>query len=148
MSMPALLNLSSESEYQKYFVDNYCNTSPILTWDGLPVMFYPEMFFHAFYKRTAKNWRAPKSTLDPDRCQRMPWIKAILMDSSIPPRVGYDKAKNRNDSNSRIAFLSKENYLVVIRNDGTKWRFVTAYLVDNSDTARKILASPIWNEVK
>ena len=148
MSLPALLNLPSESEYRKYFETYYCSTSPILTWDGLPVMFYPDMFDHAFYKRAVKNWRAPKSTLALDRCDRMPWIKAILMDSSIPPRVGYDKAKNCNDSRSRIAFLSQENYLVVIRNDGTKWRFVTAYLVDNDDTAKKIQASPIWTKAK
>lgn len=75
MAIPDLLTLPSEADYKQYFVDNYCATSPLFTWDGLPVMFYPDMFEHAFYKRAAKQWRAPKSMVDWDRCKRMPWIK-------------------------------------------------------------------------
>ena len=33
------LILPSEEEYKKYFVESYCDKSPILTWDGLPVFF-------------------------------------------------------------------------------------------------------------
>ena len=55
MAIPDFLSLSSEEEYRQFFIDNYCNKSPILTWDGLPVMFYPEMFDHAFFKRKEKN---------------------------------------------------------------------------------------------
>ncbi len=144
MSLPSLITLSSEAEYKQYFVDNYCHKSPLVTFDGLSVMFYPDMFEHAFYRRTKAAWKAPKDRLDNDRCTRLPWIKPILEDETIELKQGYDKARHIYDNKSRVAFLPSQNYLVVIRNAGTSWRFVTAYIVDNQETANKILASPIW----
>lgn len=144
MAIPETLSLSTEAEYKQYFVDNYCNKSPLLTWDGLPVEFYPEMFEHAFYKRTTKAWKAKKDSVDFDRCKRMPWINEVLHDSTIVPRQGYDKARGKNDNNSRIALVSQEKYVVVIRNTGKSWRFVTAYLIDNIDTYNKLMSAPAW----
>jgi len=144
MAIPDLLMLPTEAKYKRYFIDNYCTPSPIATWDSLPVMFYPDMFEHAFYKRSAKQWEAKKTIVDWDRCQRMSWIKDVLMDSSIVPRQGYDKAVGKNDNSRRVALVSKERYIVVIRDDGKKWRFVTAYLIDNAETKRKLVAAPIW----
>ena len=144
MNLSPFLVLPSESDYKQYFIDNYCNRSPLLTWDGLPVMFYPEMFEHAFYERTTKTWKSPKTTVDFDRCKRMPWIEEVLKDSSIIPLQGYDKAINKYDNSRRVVLISPEQYLVVIRQDKNKWRFVTAYLVDNVNTLNKILASPKW----
>lgn len=144
MALSELLFLSSEAEYKAYFIKNYCNVSPIATFDGLPVMFYPDMFEHAFYKRTEARWKAPKDRMDLDRCQRMNWIKDVLNDDTIIPRQGYDKAHNRYDNNSRVAFLGPNDYIVVIRKAGETWRFVTAYLVDNEWAKRKIMASPAW----
>jgi len=144
MAIPCLLTLPTEADYKQFFIDNYCTPSPISTWDCLPVMFYPDMFEHAFYKRRVKQWKAAKDCLDMDRCLRMSWIKDVLLDSTIIPRQGYDKATGKNDNSRRVALVSKEKYVVIIRDDGTKWRFVTAYLVDNTDTYDKLMASPIW----
>ena len=144
MATPTLLMLPSESDYKQYFITHYCNRSPILTFDSLPVMFYPDMFEHAFYKRSQKKWSAPKINLDIDRCQRMPWIEEVLLDSSITPRIGYDKATGHYDNSRRVALMSANGYVVVIRNTGRTWRFVTAYLVDNTNTYNKILSSPVW----
>lgn len=146
MSLPPLLTLSSEAEYKQYFINNYCLKSPLTTFDGLSVMFYPDMFEHAFYRRTKAAWKAPKDCLDIDRCTRLPWIKAVLEDKTIELKQGYDKARHLYDNKSRVAFVSSQNYLVVIRNAGTSWRFVTAYIVDNQDTSNKILTSPIWHK--
>lgn len=140
----SLLVLPSEDEYRKVFLDNYCEKSPLLTWDGLPVEFYPEMFDHAFYKRSYKSLKAKKDSLDVDRCQRIMWIKAVLNDPDIIPLVGYDSYRGQYDTGSRIALVSEERYVVVIRNVGKKWRFVTAYLIDNEKTYKKILSSPHW----
>lgn len=145
MALSELLLLSTEEEYKNFFVENYCNISPIATFDGLPVMFYPEMFEHAFYKRAVAKWRAPKDSLDIERCKRMNWIKDVLNDDTIIPRQGYDKAHNRYDNNSRVAFLAPNDYIVVIRKAGPTWRFVTAYIVDNDRAKRKILGSPAWH---
>lgn len=144
MALPPLVHLKGETDYYNHFVKFYCNAGPIITWDGLPVFFYPDMFTHAFYKRSQKAWEAKKQSFDLTRGERIDWIKAVLEDASIIPREGYDKAKKIYDGSRRVAFLSPENYLVVIREDGTKWRFVTAYLVDNEKTANKILTSPVW----
>lgn len=144
MSLPGLLLLPNEVAFKQYFTDNYCTPSPINTWDGFQVMFYPDMFEHAFYKRATKEWKAPKSILDQDRCQRMPWIRDVLLDSNIIPKQGYDKATGKYDNSRRVALVSRENYVVIIRDDGTKWRFVTAYLIDNADTFSKLMAAPLW----
>ncbi len=50
----------------------------------------------------------------------------------------------KNDNNSRIALVSQEKYVVVIRNTGKSWRFVTAYLIDNINTYNKLMSSPAW----
>jgi len=144
MSIPALLLLPSEADYKQYFVNNYCNNCPVYTWDGLPVMFYPDMFEHAFYKRATRSWRAPKTVFDWDRGRRMPWIRDVLQDATIVPRQGYDKATGNHDNSRRVVLVSREMYVVVIRSDDTKWRFVTAYIIDNNDTYNKLITAPPW----
>ena len=148
MAIPELLHLNSEADYKRYFVDNYCTPSPLLTWDGLPVMFYHDMFEHAFYKRSSRSWNAPKAMVDWDRCQRMPWIRDVLLDPTIIPRQGYDKATGKNDNSRRVVLMSKEKYVVVIRADKAKWRFVTAYIVDNMRTFTQLQNAPVWQPPK
>lgn len=78
----------------------------------------------------------------------MPWIKEVLSDSTIVPRQGYDKATGRNDSTRRVALLSKERYVVVIRyTDNNKWAFVTAYIIDNERTYNKLVSAPRWTGI-
>ena len=145
MAIPDFLSLPTEEDYRQFFVDNYCNKCPILTWDGLPVMFYPEMFDHAFFRRKEKTWRSQKDQVDFERCKRMPWIKEVLNDSTIVPRQGYDKATGRNDSTRRVTLVSKERYIVVIRYaDKNKWTFVTAYIIDNERTYNQLMNAPRW----
>ena len=69
----------------------------------------------------------------------------VLLDSSIIPRQGYDKAKRSYDNSRRVTFLTPNNYVVVISiiKPGNA-KFVTAYLVDNSDTASKLSSAPVW----
>lgn len=145
MALPKLLKYSTEQEYKNHYIENYCNTSPIYTFDGMPVMFYPETFEHAFYKRTRKSWRAPKDRFSKERAKRLDWIKHVLQDPSIVPRKGYDKSTGLYDNTRRVAFLNEENYLVVIYiNDKGQGKFITAYLVDNDTAAEKIRNSPKW----
>lgn len=144
MAIPNFLFLSTESEYKRYFVDHYCANSPLLTWDGLPVEFHPDMFEHAFYKRTVKSWNAKKDCVDFERCKRMQWIEEVLQDSTIVPRQGYDKARGRNDNRRRVVLVSKEKYVVIIRRAGKSWKFVTAYLIDNDSTYYKLMSAPVW----
>lgn len=145
MELPEFLELATEEEYKQHYIENYCSVSPINTHDGIPVMFYPETFEHAFYKRTMKSWKAPKDVFSKSRGKRLDWIKHVLQDPSIKPKKGYDKAKDTYDDTRRVAFLTEENYLVVIYiNNKGEGKFVSAYVVDNDYAASKIRNSPDW----
>lgn len=145
MNLPKLLEYSTEEEYKTYYIENYCNASPINTYDGIPVMFYPETFEHAFYKRTQKSWKAPKDSFFIERGKRLDWIKFVLQDPSITPKKGYDKANGSYDNSRRVTFMNSENYLVVIYlNKKGEGKFITAYVVDNDKAAEKIRNSPNW----
>ena len=147
MNPPNILKLSDEQAYKDYYIENFCNKCPIYTFDKIPVMFYPEKFEHSFYKRSKASWNAPKSSFDYLRAERMEWIRDILQNPLITPKKGYDKAKGSYDNKRRVAFLDKENYLVVIEIDKKgKGIFITAYLVDNEYAAEKIRKSPNWEK--
>ena len=51
---PALVHLSSEAEYKKYYVYKYCK-SALMTFDGISVKFYEDQFEHAFYESSNKK---------------------------------------------------------------------------------------------
>ena len=145
MSLPALRCFTSETECKQYFIDNYCHTE-ICTHDGIRVKFHKDMFEHAFYVRSSKSWKSKKDHFSTDRGERIDWIKYVLNDSTITPRQGYDKEKKRPDNSRRVAFLARNNYVVIIQLTGKRMaRFITAYIVDSADVARKINASPVWN---
>jgi len=149
MNSLELLYLDNENAYRKHYIENYCKKCPILTFDEIPVMFYPEKFEHAFYKRSIPSWKAPKTLFDYSRAERMDWIKTVLKDPHIVPKVGFDKARGKYDNKRRVAFLNEENYLVVIELDKKgKGIFITAYVVDNESTAEKIRNSPNWIKAK
>ena len=145
MALPDLIVYSTEEEYENHYIGNYCNASPIKTFDGIPVMFYPENFVHSFYNRTEKRWNAPKDKFSKERGERIDWIKCILQDPTIIPRKGYDKATNSYDNSRRVTFINDENYLVVIYiNKRGIGKFITAYVIDNDSAAEKIRNSPLW----
>lgn len=145
MSLPALRSFASEAEYKQYFVDNYCNTE-IYTHDGIKVKFHEDMFEHAFYVRAQKKWQSQKDHFAIDRGKRIDWIKYVLNDRTITPRQGYDKAKKTFDNSRRVAFLTQNNYVVIIQLVGKREaRFVTAFIVDSETVANKINANPVWN---
>lgn len=144
MSIPTLRTFNDEAECKNYYVDNYCNKE-IKTHDGIVVKFHEDTFEHAFYLRSKKTWKAKKDFYSQDRGERIDWIKYVLQDASIISRQGYDKAKKKHDNSRRVTFLGPNNYLVVIQITGEfKARFITAYIVDSSDVAKKINAGPEW----
>lgn len=147
MTLPNLVSYATEVEYKKHYIDNYCNSSPIMTFDGIPVKFYEDRFEHAFYKRVEKKWKSPKDRFCRLRGERIDWIKHVLQDPTIEPKKGYDHAKQTYDNSRRITFMNSHNYIVVIMLDKkNQGKFLTAYLVDNEEAADKIRNSPKWDE--
>lgn len=144
MSLPPFRNFMDESECKQYYVANYCNKE-ITTFDGIRVKFFEDTFEHAFYVRTEKSWKSKKDHYSEERGKRIDWIKAVLEDSTIVPRQGYDHARRTHDNTRRVTFMSPNNYVVVIYiNKKGEGKFVTAYIVDNADTAQKLNNAPIW----
>jgi hypothetical protein len=87
-----------------------------------------------------------KDLFSKDRSARIDWIKDTLENPDSKLYVGWDKAKKRYDSASRVAVVYEE-FVVVIRitataNGTRKGQFVTAYLADNS--IGNIRGSPRW----
>ena len=141
MPLPPLLSLPNEAAYRTYFEAQYCNTT-VVTFDGITVQFFPEMFNHAFYRdssRTAKD----KANFDLKRAQRMDWIKAVLQDSSLEL---YQRVMP-NSKVRRIALESSTPYAVIIQIDSRnahRARFITAYIVDSPSALTKMRSNPKW----
>jgi hypothetical protein len=132
--------LSNEAAYRTLYIQIYCNnTSPIITFDGIQVRFFPDGFDHAFFESTDRK-NPSKNLFSKDRSERITWIKETLEDSTADIRVGWD-SKTKSYDNSRRVTIVKGNYVVIIWiKNATMAKFITAYVADNS--IGKILASP------
>lgn len=130
---------------RKLWKETYCDSSnKIVTHDGIEVIFYEDMFDHAFYE-SLNNRKADKSILSQNRCEKMLWIKEALCDKTSMLKKGWNKSSKTYEDNSRVV-LVQGNYLVIIRKiKPGKAKFVTAYEMTNSDNLRLILASPNWD---
>ena len=141
MPLPPLLSLPNETAYRTYFEAQYCNTT-VVTFDGITVQFFSEMFNHAFYRdssRTAKD----KANFDLKRAQRMDWIKAVLEHSSLQ----LYRRVMPNSKVRRIALEPSTPYAVIIQIDSRnahRARFITAYVVDSPSALTKMRSNPRW----
>jgi len=141
MPLPPLLSLRNEAAYRTYFEAQYCNTT-VVTFDGITVQFFPEIFNEAFYRdssRAAKD----KANFDLKRAQSMDWIRAVLEDSSLEVyRRVMPSSKVR-----RITLEPTTPYAVIIQIDSRnarRARFITAYIVDSASALTKMRSNPRW----
>ena len=141
MPLPPLLTLASPSEYRRYYVSHYC-CAPISTFDGISVLFFEEVFGHAFYRDSSPTAR-DKAIFDYRRAERLDWIRAVLRD----PTAELYRRVMPTSSTRRIALLGPVRYAVIIqpyRRDPTRARFITAYIVDSNSTLTKMRSNPRW----
>ena len=137
-----LLHLATEDEYRAKYIEVYCNFSKlIVTFDGITVKFFPDMFEHAFFE--SRNWKlSDKSIFSSVRAERMLWIKDTLTDPTALLYQGWDKIEKKYKNRNRVAVV-KDDYVVVIwLQSKTTAKFITAYKADNS--IGKIQAGPAW----
>ncbi|EJP6472974.1 hypothetical protein NHI66_002291 [Clostridium botulinum] len=141
---PDLVYYTNVDEYKEHFINNYCNgNGPIETFDGVVVYFYPDMFEHAFYESSDK--RGSKDVFSPKRAERIDWIKSVLQDDSVELYEGYDNKTKTYHNSRRVAIITEDNYVVIIRfTKGIKAKFVTVYVADSGSTADRIRTSPKW----
>jgi len=141
MPLPPLLSLPNEAAYRAYFEAQYCST-PVVTFDGIAVRFFPEMFDHAFYRDSSPTAR-DKANFDLKRAQRMDWIRAVLKDSSLE----LYRRVMPNSKVRRIALEPSTRYAVIMQIDSRnprRARFGTAYVVDSASALMKMRSNPRW----
>lgn len=132
----------TETELRQSWSDTYCN-APIITFDGIAVKFFSNMFDHAFFE-SADHKKKDKSILSLNRCQKMLWIKDTLEDPTAQLKQGWD-SKTKTYDNSRRVALVKENYVVIIIIYAEKKaRFITAYQIDEEENIEKLKNGPNW----
>lgn len=136
----------TEDEYRQIFEETYCkHENPIITFDGIRVKFFPDMFDHAFFE--SADWKKKdKSNFSVNRAENIYWIKDTLEDPNAILKAGYIK-KSKSYTNSRRVAIVKGNYIVVILiNKKGYAKFITAYEADKN--IGKIFASPDWVGLK
>ena len=143
MCLPPRVVYATIEEYRQHFERVYCHR-PITTFDGIPVQFRKSDFEHCMYESSKRD--SNKDRFSAERSQRVDWIRETLTNPKAELYQGWDKRKKKRDPGSRVAVVYEE-FVVVIRiysdgTGGTRGRFVTAYLADNS--IRKIRAMPRW----
>ena len=115
----------------------YC-LKPLITFDGVKVSFYEDMFDHAFYE-SANRIAKDKSLLSYNRLEKIYWIKEALQDADAVLKQGWDNKEKDYFKNRRVAIV-KGNYVVILRFTGLlKAKFITAY---EKDDISNILNSP------
>ena len=74
------------------------------------------------------------------------WIEYVLTNPYAEIHVGWDRENKTYSKDRRVAIITPENYVVIIRlnNNGTA-KYITSYLADTPRSAREILNSPMWN---
>ena len=138
---PEFIFLSSPDEYKKYYVERYCGNE-IKTFDGIKVKFYEDQFEHAFYESSNKLKRN-KDVFSIERALRIDWIEYVLKNPKAELHLGWDRDKKRYNKERRVAIISPEDYVVIIRiNRNNTAKFITAYYADNSAT--EIRKMPFW----
>lgn len=143
MSYPPLVAYSSQDDYRRHFQGKYCK-KPLLTFDGIAVIFTHRDFDHAFFESSLVRGQR-KDVFSKSRAERIDWIEVALAESDAELYCGWDKRKKTYTAAKRLALVNR-NYLVIIRITGeNRARFVTAFVVDNVlGTLLRIRTSPEW----
>lgn len=145
ITRPPLLSGISLEESRLFYETKLCRGPAVISAIGPLVYFNPDSFGHAFFKSSEG---CHKDEFDPDRAERLPWIRTILTDPKAEVRLGYLKKLDLYSPHRRTFFWPDERYIVVIeihKQKPDRARFVTAFALTGRNAeaaARKILASP------
>jgi hypothetical protein len=113
-----------------------------MTFDGIKVSFFPEQFYHAFFRDSSPTTK-DKACFERARAERMYWIKALLEDASAEV---YRRCMP-DGKMMRIALWRHERYAVIIqlrKNRKEAARFITAYVVASASALAKMRGNPRW----
>lgn len=145
MGYPPLVKYETEQQYKEHFVKKYCDKEkPIFTYDGMKINFYEDKFEHAFFESKSRK-KKDKAIFSIKRAERIDWIEAVLKDKDAELYFGWDYRNKTIDMDSRVSIINQDNYVVVLHiKSETEAKFITAYLADSPNTAKKIRNMPKW----
>lgn len=139
--IPPFVILKSEDEYKEYFKRKYCQI-PITTFDNIQVKFYMSKFADAFYE-SSNRLKRNKDIFSWKRAKRIDWIEYVLKNPEAELHYGWDRDKKIINKDRRVALITPENYVVIIRLNGNGTAtYITSYYANNS--ADKIRNTPLW----
>lgn len=115
----------TEIELRKIWLEEYCQNE-IITFDGVKVKFYEDMFDHVFFE-SRDRIEKDKSILSLNRLEKIYWIKEVLLDKNAILKKGWNSKSKTFFEDRRVAIV-KGNYIVIIRFIGLlRAKLVTAY---------------------
>ena len=115
----------TEIELRKIWLEEDCQNE-IITFDGVKVKFYEDMFDHVFFE-SRDRIEKDKSILSLNRLEKIYWIKEVLLDKNAILKKGWNSKSKTFFEDRRVAIV-KGNYIVIIRFIGLlRAKLVTAY---------------------
>jgi hypothetical protein len=143
VSVPKKVSYATEDEYRVHFARALC-TGPVVTCDGIPVLFRKRDFDHCMYESSPMLGR--KVSFSRTRAERIDWIRATLENPAAELFQGWDRRKRRVDPARRVAVVY-DDFVVVINvrkqtSGSFRAYFVTAYKAETS--IFKIRNKPRW----
>jgi hypothetical protein len=122
------------------FVRDFKETHPV--YEGKAVWYFPEVedgkeviFWHLTHREDeATGERLP----DMRRCERLPWVRATIENSSKPEVLAWDYKEGGGSINTYL-WLRDFDFLVLMKKyrDGSR-RLITSYFVDFPHKRRKL----------
>lgn len=115
-----------------------------LTLDNLPVRYFPDLeedgkeaiFWHLVQKTDRESGvRVP----DYARCRRLPWVSAVISNSSQQEVTKWDYLESKGYVNTYL-WLRELDYVVILRKfrNGHGRNLITAHCVDGNGTRRTL----------
>lgn len=93
----------------------------------------PEGFEHIC---TRESKQSGKRYFDPERSNKIHWIKPIIENQTTNTKVKYFERVHSNGQNQRYYWFDQKEYVVIVREITTSLKLVTAFKVDHVERAR------------
>jgi len=126
-----------ENEVYAVFYRDFVESSPLL--EGLRVCITKQLirgkertFWHCIQEGNVEEDRTP----DLRRCERMPWIRAVIEHVDDP--MVRQWSNRRGGNVRRLLWVEQAEYLVVLEARRTHWMLLTAYCASREHTKRKL----------
>lgn len=146
--LPPLLRLSDfEGSWDKYNDELYSLFqrdlfSSEISFLGKPVLLddriiYKEKEEGFWHLTTKENGNVNERETDLRRCERLPWVKAVIENYSDKAVAAWRNRRGRK--NNIVLFLEELNYVVILAETYKTFRIVTAYYVNYPSVKKKLI---------